>query len=96
MSTSRYATDDQISFGNQLATPRLIYAIRNGLRDGTIPVVRQVIATGGDRLDTLSGTIYGDARYWWVLAASSNIGWGLQIPPGTVVNVIKLSDVNGL
>ena len=96
MSTSRYQNDDQISYGNQLATPRLVYAIRESIRDGSIPVVRQLIATGSDRLDTLAGTLYGDAKYWWVLAAASNIGWGLQIPPGTVVNVIRLADVNGL
>jgi hypothetical protein len=55
--------------------------------------VSQVIATGDDRLDTLAGTLYGDARLWWVLAATSGIGWGMQIPPGTVVNVVKMSDV---
>ena len=50
----------------------------------------QIVATGADRLDTLAGTIYGDARYWWVLAAASDIGWCLQIPPGTLINIIDL------
>lgn len=96
MGTSRYTADDQISFGNQLATARVVTSIRSGIRDGRISVIRQVIATGSDRLDTLAGTIYGDARYWWVLAAASNIGWGLQIPPGTIINVIRLSDITGI
>jgi len=96
MGTSRYTADDQISFGNQLATARVVASIRSGIRDGRISVIRQVIATGSDRLDTLAGTIYGDARYWWVLAAASNIGWGLQIPPGTIINVIRLSDITGI
>jgi len=94
--TSRYQNDDQISFGNQLATPRLVYDIREGIRNGTIPVVRQIVMTGGDRLDTLAGVIYDDAKYWWLLAAASNIGWGLQAPPGTVLNIVNLSDINGL
>lgn len=96
MATSRYQNDDQISFGNQLATPKLVYALREGVRDGSIPVVRQIVMTGSDRLDTLAGVIYEDAKYWWVLAAASNIGWGLQAPPGTVLNIVRLSDISGL
>ena len=49
-----------------------------------------------ERLDVLAGQIYGDARYWWVLAAASDIGWGLQVPPGTLIRIPQLSDVINL
>lgn len=49
--------------------------------------------TGDDRLDTLAGSIYGNAKYWWILAAASDIGWGLQAPPGTVLNIIDLESL---
>jgi hypothetical protein len=39
---------------------------------------------------------YGDSRYWWVLAASSDIGWGLQIPPGTVIRIPDLTQVSNI
>jgi hypothetical protein len=35
------------------------------------------------RLDVMAGREYGDASLWWVIAAASNIGWGLQVPAGT-------------
>ena len=94
--SSRYVKDDQISFGNQLATADLVYAVRSAIKSGRAPIVKRIISTGSDRLDTLAGDVYGDARYWWLLAAASNIGWGMQVPPGTIINVIRLSDVDGL
>ena len=36
-----------------------------------------------DRLDIIAHRVYGDASLWWIIAAASNIGWGLQVPPGT-------------
>lgn len=93
MAFSRYTRDIRISLGTQLGTANSVLLLKNAIRDGLIPVVNQVIATGDDRLDTLAGNFYGDSRYWWVLAASSGIGWGLQVPSGTIINVVKLDDV---
>lgn len=93
---SRYANNSRINAGYQLGTPEDVLKLRRGIKNGSIPIVRSIIATGGDRLDSLAGSIYDDAKYWWVLAASSGIGWGLQIPPGTIVNVIRLSDIESL
>lgn len=93
MTVSRYSNDLRINLGTQLGTSTTISIIRNAIRDGSIPVVRQLILTGGDRLDTLSSSVYGEAKYWWILAAGSNIGWGLQAPAGTVINVVNLADV---
>lgn len=48
---------------------------------------------GAERLDTIAGDVYGDGRYWWVIAAASNIGWGLQVPAGTLLTVPDLAQV---
>ena len=93
MTTSRYASDPRIAMGKQLGTADNILVLKSAVKNGSIPIISRVIATGDDRLDTLAGAFYGDARYWWILAAASGIGWGLQIPPGTIINVISLSDV---
>lgn len=92
MAFSRYSRDIRISLGTQLGTANSILLLKNAIRNGLVPIVNQVIATGDDRLDTLAGNYYGDSRYWWILAAASGIGWGLQVPAGTVINVIKLDD----
>lgn len=92
MAFSRYARDIRISLGTQLGTANSVLLLKNAIRDGLVPVVDQIIATGDDRLDTLAGNYYGDSRYWWILAAASGIGWGLQVPAGTIINIIKLDD----
>lgn len=96
MTISRYANDDRINLGEQLGTYSAVREIRAAIKNGSIPIVNTLIATGADRLDTLAGSVYGDAKYWWILAAASGIGWGLQIPPGTVVNILRISDVERL
>lgn len=96
MPFSRYTSDPRINLGQQLGTPNSVLLLKNAVKSGYIPIVRSIIMTGDDRLDALAGVVYGDAKYWWVLAAASGIGWGLQAPPGTVVNVVKLSDVERL
>lgn len=70
--------------------------LRSALKSGRLAPVNQVILTGNDRLDTLAGKFYGDSSYWWVLAAASEIGWGMQVPPGTVINILNLSEVEAL
>ncbi len=92
MATSRYGTDSQINLGQQLGTPDASLLLKRAIKEGRVPIVSSFTLTGNDRLDSLAGTVYGDAKYWWVLAVASGIGWGLQVPPGTVVNVINLSD----
>lgn len=91
MAISRYSGSPIIDFGNQYGTSTAVTKIRRAITGGTIPY-QEIIVRGSERLDTMAGELYGDAKYWWVLAAASNIGWGLQVPPGTVVRVISLSD----
>lgn len=95
MAFSRYRSTPQISGGQQLATSTSISSLRQRIKSGQIAVVNRVVLSGRERLDTLAGIYYGDAKYWWVIAAASGIGWGLQVPAGTVINIINLKDVEG-
>lgn len=92
MATSRYSLAPRLNFGAQFGTSQVIQNVRAAIKEGRVPVSTTVVR-GAERLDTLAGVLYGDARYWWVLAAASDIGWGLQIPPGTVIKVPELSQV---
>ena len=93
MAFSRYSGSPVLGLGSQYGTSQMVVSIRNAIKDGSI-TVKQVIARGAARLDTIAGEEYGDARYWWVLAAASNVGWGLQVPAGTVISVPSFDDIS--
>ena len=86
MAISRYSNTLRISFGQSYGTSQYMEIIRAAVRRGDISV-SEIVTKGSERLDTLAGRLFGDSRYWWVLSATSGIGWGLQVPPGTVINV---------
>jgi hypothetical protein len=92
LAVSRYNTTPIIDIGRQYGTSEAVNYVRAAIKDKQIPV-ETVILRGNQRLDTLAGEIYGDSRYWWVLAAASNIGWGLQVPAGTVLSVPNLQEI---
>lgn len=91
MPVSRYSNDAKLNQNNQYGFAKKVSAVRRAIRNGGLRITRSFVLTGADRLDALAGSIYGDARYWWLLAAASDIGWGLQVPPGTIINVVSLS-----
>jgi hypothetical protein len=90
MAASRYANAPIMAFGQFLGTSTVISAIRSAVKSGALPV-KTIVVRGRERLDTIAGDVYGEGRYWWILAAASNIGWGLQVPPGTVISVPELN-----
>jgi len=90
MAISRYLTSPVLAIGYQRGTSRAASAIRAAIRSGTLPHKISVLK-GSERLDTIAGDIYGDGRYWWVLAAASDIGWPLQCPAGTVLKIPDLT-----
>lgn len=92
MTFSRYNRAPRLNLGAQQGTSAAIVAIRSAMKDGRLST-RQIIVRGAERLDTIAGETYGNAGYWWILAACSDVGWGLQVPPGTVINVPELSAV---
>ncbi len=83
---NRYRSDRRIRGGKILATNASINRIRTSIRNGTLKTQRYT-SLEDDRLDTVAAKFLGDARLWWVLATCSGIGWGLQIPPGTIINI---------
>jgi hypothetical protein len=84
--TGRYVFLPRIRGGKQTATSYASTKIQAGIHNGTIDYSVHVIE-GQQRLDTLAANAYGDSSLWWVLAAASGIGWGLQVPPGTIIKV---------
>lgn len=92
MPFSRYARSPILNLGEKYGTSQATVIIRAAMRDGRLSTTETYVR-GAERLDTMAGTIYGDARYWWILAACSDIGWGLQVPPGTIIKVPALGDV---
>lgn len=95
MAFSRYNRAPILDLGGQFGTSAAIVIIRTAMARGELKTTETVVR-GRERLDTLAGVIYGDSRYWWILAACSNIGWGLQVPPGTIINVPSLEDVSNI
>lgn len=93
MAFSRYIRDGFRPDGKGLRTPGAIKAIRDAINRGDIGITDEFTTTQGERLDTIAGRIYGNGRYWWILATASNIGWSLQVPPGTVIRVPDIRTV---
>ena len=81
----RYTKDKRIR-GGKLETAQTVTALRRARDFGLIPT-REVILKESQRLDHLAHEHLGNSRFWWVLAALSDIGWGMQLPPGTIIKV---------
>jgi len=88
MGISRYAFTPRILNRSTLATSSASTRIYNGVLDGSIPFSPSVIKESV-RLDHVAANTYGSADLWWVIAAASGIGWGLQLAPGTILRIPK-------
>ena len=96
MAISRYMLSKRVGSGRGLSTSDNMFRIFNAVQQGSIGF-STIVLEEGQRLDTLAGQIYGDSSYWWVIAAASGIGWGLQVPPGTLLKIpTNIGDVVGL
>ncbi len=85
MAQSRY-TYSRIINGSFYATREISSAIYNAVQSGDLRC-KVVVLPDGVRLDKIAFENFGDSGYWWAIAAASGIGWGLQLPPGTVVRI---------
>ena len=81
----RYTRDNRIR-GGLLQSARTTMLLRRANQYDLIPV-RKIKIKEEQRLDHLAFDYLGDSTLWWVLAALSNIGWGLQVPAGTIISI---------
>tara|TARA_B100000035_G_C21035162_1_gene570534 strand:+ start:3288 stop:3575 length:288 start_codon:yes stop_codon:yes gene_type:complete len=72
--------------GKSISNSECVQIVQEGIRTGRISIDTSVLA-GNQRLDVLSGQIYGTSEFWWVIAAASGIGWGMQVPAGTLLRI---------
>ena len=70
--------------GRAYGTSRVALSIYRAAKNGQISTF-PYITKANERLDNLAARQYGDGTLWWVLAATSGIGWGPQVPSGTVI-----------
>lgn len=89
----RYARTPIIGIGYRFGTSFALPAIRQNIAAGNIRF-QQIILQENNRLDILAGRYYGDGKLWWLIAAASDIGWGLQVPTGTIIKIPDLRDCN--
>lgn len=95
MSFSRYERTPVIDFGSSFGTSFSHSAIRAAIKDGRLKY-KEFVIKGRERLDHIAGKNYGNSSYWWIIAAASDIGWGLQVPPGTIIRVPDLTQISAL
>jgi len=88
---NRYARTPVIGLGYRYGTSFAVPAIRQNIQAGNIRY-QEIVLQESNRLDILAGLYYGDGKLWWLIAAASNIGWGLQVPVGTIIRIPDLSD----
>ena len=86
MGINRYAFTRKLGNGTYYGTwdgaNKIFFAVESGQLQHTVTTL-----TEGVRLDHLAGSLYGDGSLWWVIASASGIGWGLQVPPGTIIKM---------
>ena len=81
----RYRRDMRIA-GGKLSSAKAVKRIRRANELGFLET-SDIILTEDSRLDHLAAKHLGSADLWWVLAALSNIGWGMQIAAGTIIKI---------
>ena len=92
----RYSNNRTIKNGTTKATSKAALRLRNAYNAGRITTTVIVIGRAL-RLDHVAFQYLGDPTMWWAIAALSDIGWGLQLPPGTrLVVPTDVSQIEGL
>ena len=86
MAIRRYSRSPVVLNSTGRGTGRAGIALYTAAKMGSLSVTRRQIKDG-ERLDIIAGKMYGDSSLWWVIAAASGIGWGLQVPPGVVLTI---------
>ena len=88
----RYDNTPKLAINTRYGTSESVHRIRLAISSNSVPY-RESILTESQRLDVLAGIEYGNSSYWWIIAAASNIGWGLQVPPGKSIKIPDLKKI---
>lgn len=92
----RYSRSTIIKGGTQFGSNVISRSIFDAVESGQI-ITEIHVMQQSERLDILAGQFYDDSSLWWIIAAASGIGWGLQVPPGTVIRIpTDLNAINSL
>lgn len=81
----RYKRDQRIS-GGLLETAQSVTILRRAKEFGLLQL-KQKVLVADQRLDHIAFQELGDPHAWWIIAALSDIGWGMQLPAGTVLYI---------
>ena len=92
MPINRYRNASLVNAGVARGASNATSAIYAGIENGLISSKSRTFQEG-ERLDIIAGEEYNDSTLWWVIAAASGIGWGLQVPPGTNIVIPSIDDV---
>jgi nucleoid-associated protein YgaU len=95
MAKNRYSDTQLVSNPTRLGTSRIHLAVKDAVTNNLVSTETYILK-GFERLDTIAGRVYGDSGYWWIIAAASDIGWGLQVPPGTVLTIPNFEEIKQL
>ena len=91
----RYKRDQRIG-GGLLQSAKSVAVLRRA-RDFGLLNTRTIILSQDQRLDHIAYKELGDPHAWWIIAALSDIGWGLQLPAGTILQLpTDLQVINSL
>lgn len=93
MAFSRYQRTDILGYNFQYGTSTAHNVIRNAIKTNRVPY-KTIVLHEAERLDHIAFRHYENGRYWWIIAAASDVGWGLQVPPGTVINIPDISEIS--
>lgn len=92
MTLNRYARAPIYGINTRYGTSFAIPAIRTNIELGNIRYT-EYVSKEKERLDVLAGKIYSDAKLWWIIAAASNIGFSPQVPPGILLKIPNIEDI---
>ena len=82
--------------GGRLESAQTTLRLRRA-RDLGLIALQPLKLKESQRLDHLAAKHLGNPMLWWVLAALSDIGWGMQLPPGTVIQIpLDMSVINAI
>ena len=91
----RYKRDQRIG-GGLLQSAKSVAIIRRA-RDFGLLSTSTLVLSQDQRLDHIAFKELGDPHAWWIIAALSDIGWGMQLPAGTILRLpTDLQVINSL